>query len=252
MKIALTGKGGVGKSTISALFSRMLSERGNTVLSVDADPDMNLADILGVPSEIEITPIVQLKDLIAERTETTPGQPAPFFKMNPKVSDIPEKYCVRHRGINLLVMGTVRHGGGGCACPENAFLKQLLSHLVIYRKEWLVMDMEAGIEHLGRGTAIGVDEMFMVVEPSKTSLETAYRIQKLSNDLGIKKLRLIGNKIQGQQDKDFLLGNARDLEFLGFLDYSDEVRDVSLGRISAFELSGEPISQINVMLDKIS
>ena len=149
MKIAVTGKGGVGKSTIVALMSRILREAGKTVLAIDADPDMNLATILGVPEHYEITPIIDLKELIAERTGTEVGKSAPFFTMNPKVDDIPEKYCVEYEGIKVLTMGTVTKGGGGCACPENAFLKHLLSHLVLLRKEWVLVDMEAGIEHLG-------------------------------------------------------------------------------------------------------
>ena len=183
MKIAITGKGGVGKSSLAALAARVIREAGDPVVVIDADPDMNMATLLGVPAEQAVTPIIALKELIAERTGTKVGEPAPFFTMNPKVDDIPEKYWIDRQGIKLLAMGTIQRGGGGCACPENAFLKSLLGHLMIARREWVILDMEAGIEHLGRGTALGVDSMVVVVEPNRTSLETAYRIRKLAEDL---------------------------------------------------------------------
>ena len=151
MKIALTGKGGVGKSTLAAMIARVVRDQDNKVVAIDADPDMNLATIFDVSRAREITPIIEMKELIAERTGTEVGQPAPFFTMNPKVDDIPESYWVDQNGIKLLVMGTVQRGGGGCACPENAFLKSLLGHMMIARREWVILDMEAGIEHLGRG-----------------------------------------------------------------------------------------------------
>ncbi len=250
MKIAVTGKGGVGKSTVSALMTRVLKDTGNKVLLIDADPDMNAATILGVPGEKTITPIVELKELIAERTGTEAGKPAPFFKMNPKVDDIPEKYCLEHEGVKILVMGTVMRGGGGCACPENAFLKSLLSHLIINREEWVILDMEAGIEHLGRGTALGVDRMIIIAEPSQTSVETARRIKKLSGDIGIKKLGIIGNKIQNGDDEQFLTASLKDFEILGFIPYSDAIRKIDMGRVNAMNIDGEPLERIGLLLKK--
>lgn len=249
MKIAVTGKGGVGKSTIVALMARILRDDGQKVLAVDADPDMNLATILGIPEQYTITPIIELKELIAERTGTEVGKPAPFFSMNPKVNDIPEKYCVEYQEIKLLTMGTVKRGGSGCACPENAFLKQLLSHLVLQREEWVLVDMEAGIEHLGRATAIGVDEMIVVVEPSQASLETAYRVRKLSNDIGIKKLKLIGNKVQDTYERQFLAENIKDFESIGFIDFSDDMRKINIKQTSALDLEGEPVAQVQSLLE---
>jgi CO dehydrogenase maturation factor len=247
MKIAVTGKGGVGKSTAVALMARLLKDLGKKVIVIDADPDMNSAGLLGVPDPEKIIPIVELKELIAERTGTEVSQPVPFFKMNPKVDDIPEKYCVEHEGIRLLVMGTVQRGGGGCACPENAFLKSLLSHLVINREEWVLLDMEAGIEHLGRGTAIGVDEMIVVVEPSKTSIETAHRIRRLSQDIGIRKLRIVGNKIQDDADREFLKERLKDFDVLGYIEYDDTIRRMNLGQISAMEIDGKPLELISTI-----
>ena len=248
MKIAVTGKGGVGKSTLSALMARVLRDQGNKVLVVDADPDMNLATLFQIPPERKITPIVEMKELIAERTGTRVGEPVPFFTMNPKVDDIPETYWIEHEGIRLLVMGTVQRGGGGCACPENAFLKSLLGHLVVNRKDWVILDMEAGIEHLGRGTAIGVDTMLVVVEPNLTSIETAFRIQKLARDIGIKRVRVVGNKIQGPAQEEFIRKNAEGLEILGFIGLSDQIWKVSTSEMSFLEVAGEPLEQVQDVL----
>jgi len=250
MKIAVTGKGGVGKSTIVALMARILRDSGKKVLAIDADPDMNLATILGVPEGYTITPIIELKELIAERTGTEVGKPAPFFTMNPKVDDIPEKYCVEYQGINLLTMGTVKLGGSGCACPENAFLKQLLSHLVLQRQECVLVDMEAGIEHLGRATAIGVNEMIVVVEPSQASLETAYRVKKLANDIGLMHLRVIGNRIQNSDEKEFLVEHIKDIDIMGFIDFSDDIRKINLGKASALDIEAKPVEQMKEFLTR--
>ncbi|MEW5816738.1 MAG: P-loop NTPase [Spirochaetota bacterium] len=251
MKIAVTGKGGVGKSTIVALMARVLKDSGLDVLIIDADPDMNQSTLLGIPDSRSITPIVELKELIAERTGTEVGRSAPFFKMNPKVSDIPEKYWVEHRGIKLLVMGTIARGGGGCACPENAFLKSLLSHLVLSGDEWVLLDMEAGIEHLGRGTAVGVDLMIVVVEPNKTSFETALRIKKLSSDLGLKKLGLIANKIQNLEERAYVQEQAKQHNLIGILEYNNELKKISTGEISVMELSSGPIENIRRIIKTI-
>lgn len=251
MKIAITGKGGVGKSTIATLMAGILSDSGNKVMVIDADPDMNVATLLGIPKDKSITPIVELKSLMAERTGTKVGEPAPFFTMNPKVDDIPEKYCIEQRGIKLLVMGTVNTGGGGCACPENAFLKTLLSHLMVARKEWVILDMEAGIEHIGRGTAIGVDEMLVIVEPSRVSIDTAYRIKKLSKDIGIKSIRVIGNKIRNPEEKNFIEKNTEGLEILGFIDSSEEIQKINTNEISTLDIAGKPVAQISELLKEL-
>ena len=250
MKIAVTGKGGVGKTTIVGLMARILRDAGNTVIAIDADPDMNLPTILGVPENVTITPIIELKELIAERTGTEVGKSAPFFKMNPKVDDIPDKYCVNHEGIKLLAMGTVNLGGGGCACPQNAFLKSLLSHLMLTRKEWVLLDMEAGIEHLGRATALGVDEMIVVVEPSRASLETAHRIKKLAKDIGISHVKLIGNKVQSAAEEAFLTKSTTDFENLGYIHLSDEMRKMNIREASALSIVGTPVTEVEHLLEQ--
>ncbi len=251
MKIAVTGKGGVGKTTVVVLLGKVLHDMGYSVLFIDADPDMNLATVLGIPEESSITPVVALKELIAERTGVELGRPAPFFKMNPKVDDIPEKYCIEHDGYKLMVMGTVQKGGGGCACPENAFLKSLLAYLVIARDEWVLLDMEAGIEHLGRGTATGVDHMIIVVEPNKTSIETARRIRRLSGDLKIRSLRVIGNKIQHPDEVKFLTGELKNFNILGYIPWADDIRKLSLRKISPHEVGKESLREFETIVQSL-
>jgi CO dehydrogenase maturation factor len=244
VKIAITGKGGVGKSSLAALAARVIREAGDPVVVIDADPDMNMATLLGVPADRAVTPIIALKELIAERTGTKVGEPAPFFTMNPKVDDIPEKYWIDVQGIKLLAMGTIQRGGGGCACPENAFLKSLLGHLMIARREWVILDMEAGIEHLGRGTALGVDSMVVVVEPSRTSLETAFRIRKLAEDLRIHQVQVVGNKVRNSAEERFIRDNAQGLPVLGMIGLSEDIRRVSTGELSLFDVGGKPLEQV--------
>lgn len=252
MKIALTGKGGVGKSTLAAMIARVVRDQSNKVVAIDADPDMNLATLFDISTEREITPIIEMKELIAERTGTEVGQPAPFFTMNPKVDDIPEKYWIDQNGVKLLVMGTVQRGGGGCACPENAFLKSLLGHMMIARQEWVILDMEAGIEHLGRGTALGVDYMLVVVEPNRTSTETAHRIQKLAADIGIKKVRVVGNKVQKQTDEDLIRKACDGLEVLGFLPLSEQIRRISTGEVSLEQVDEKTLAPVQALVKRLT
>ena len=252
MKLAITGKGGVGKTSIVSLFARVLRDRGHKFVLIDADPDMNLATVLGIPPETPITPIVELKELIAERTGVEMGTPAAFFKMNPKVDDIPDKYCVEFNNIRLIVLGVIKKGGGGCACPENAFLKNLLSYLIVARDEWVILDMEAGIEHLGRGTAVGVDYMIVVVEPNITSIETAFRIKKLGGDLGIKNLSIIGNKIQTTDEKVFLENKLKGFNILGFIDYSDVIKKISSNILSPLEIEKKSLEAFDRIIDNLS
>jgi CO dehydrogenase maturation factor len=180
MKIAVSGKGGVGKTTVAAFLIRSLQMKGKLVLAIDADPDANLAQALGAKNASEITPISEMKSLIEERTETKIGTMGGLFKMNPKVSDLPEKLSINIDGVKLMVLGGVKAAEGGCICPQSILLKVLVSHLILARNEFVVLDMEAGLEHLGRGTAQAVDKMIVVVEPGSRSVETARQIKRLS------------------------------------------------------------------------
>jgi len=235
MKIAITGKGGVGKTTLAAGMVKYFVLRGRSVFAIDADPDTNLALTLSFPDPSKIIPLIQMKELIEERTGAKPGNISSYFKLNPKVDDIPDKYFIEYEGIRLAVMGTVRGGGKGCTCPENAFLKALLSHLLVERDEVVILDMEAGIEHLGRGTARAVDELIVVVEPGKKSIETAFRIRELASQIRISNISLVGNKIRGKEDRDYLLSNMADFNFLGFISFNVAIMEAEIKGFSLWE-----------------
>lgn len=227
MKIAITGKGGVGKTTFAAILSRLYAAEGFRVLAVDADPDANLALALGFPEEIiaTIVPIAEMKEMIAERTNTPSDSFGKMFKLNPKVDDIPEKFCLKYHDVNLLTMGTVESGGSGCVCPEHVLLKRLTSHLVLQNKDIVIMDMEAGIEHLGRGTAQGVNAFIVVVEPGARSLQTYQKIKSLAQDLGVAQVFVAANKIRNQTDQEYILKHIDSGACLGFISYSSGVID---------------------------
>lgn len=216
MKIAISGKGGVGKTTIAALLARSLAQRGVSVLAVDADPDANLALALGA-GDRQPTPLAERKLLVELRTGVKPGSQGGYFKLNPMVDDLPEELSVELDGVRLLVMGGVSSGGGGCICPESALVRALVTHLVLGRDEALVLDMEAGLEHLGRGTARGVDHLIVVVEPGRRAIATARQVHNLARDLAIERVWLLGNKLQNPDDLHFLVQQLPDIELLGQL-----------------------------------
>jgi CO dehydrogenase maturation factor len=252
MKIAVSGKGGVGKTMLVSLLSSILSQSGYSVLAIDADPNATLAGALGFPHPERITPISEMADLIEERTGVRPGQAAPYFKLNPRVDDIPEKYWVEHDGIKLMVMGRLKRGGSGCYCPENALLEALVAHLLLRRAEVVIMDMEAGVEHLGRATARAVDKMIIVVEPGKGSVEAAYRIRELAKDIGLENIKVVANKIRSEQDKDFLISAMPDFEFLGFIPYDQSIIEAGLGNFPLINASPEVISRVQDIAARLS
>jgi CO dehydrogenase maturation factor len=252
-KIAISGKGGVGKTTLAGLLAHIYTGQGQKVLAIDADPASNLASALGFPENLaaQVTPIAEMEDLIAERTESKPGTFGGFFKMNPKVNDIPDRFAVTHRGIKLLVMGTIDRGGSGCVCPESVLLKNLVTHLLLGRDEVLIMDMEAGIEHLGRATAQAVDAFIIVVEPGKRSLQTAKAIKKLAGDIGIKQIYVVGNKVREQGDRDFVLDNLPDLRVIGFISNSPLAIEADRRGISVFDLDATMVEEAKAIADKL-
>jgi len=244
MKIAISGKGGVGKTLLSSLLAKIFAESGYSVLAIDADPDSNLAATLGFPRAEEITPISEMSELIEERTGAKPGEIAPFYKLNPKVDDIPEKYSVKHNGIRLMVMGRIKRGGTGCYCAEGSLLQALLAHLLIARNEVIILDMEAGIEHLGRATAQAVDKLIVVVEPGRRSLETAHRIKQLAKDIGLPNIAVVGNKIRSQSDKEFLRTSLSGFEFLGFIPYDQALVDADQANLPLLDSSQSIVAAV--------
>jgi len=235
MKIAVTGKGGVGKTTFSALLCRLYEQEGVGVLAVDADPDSNLASTLGFPADQHPIPVSELKELIHERTGVQPGSWGGVFKLNPKVDDIPDQYCLRRGSLSLIVMGKVEKGGKGCVCPESAFLKALMTHMVFQQGQHLIMDMEAGLEHLGRGTAQGVDALVVIVRPDSKSIETARRIVPLWRDLGDRKLFFVGNEARDAGDVDFIKAALSDYPLLGVLPESETIRSAARDGVTPFD-----------------
>jgi CO dehydrogenase maturation factor len=224
LKIAIGGKGGVGKTTVTALLARCLAAgEKNRVIAIDADPVANLAAGLGIPEDNPITPIAELRDLIAERTGAEPGTMGGFFTLNPKVDDIPERFSKEKDGVKLLVMGTVQSGGSGCICPESTILKALMTHLVLYREEVVLMDMEAGVEHLGRATSGSVDALVVVVNPGARSRHAAHKIRQLGMDIGIKKILILGNRVRGPEDEKLIRESLPGFEILGFIPEHDEI-----------------------------
>jgi len=219
MKLAITGKGGVGKTTLAALLAQAYADAGRQVLAVDADPSPCLAGALGFPEDLRsrLSPISEMDDLIYERTGAKPGTTGGFFTLNPRVDDIPDRFSVLHRNVRLLEMGAVDIGGSGCICPESALLKTLFTHLLFRKDDVLILDMYAGVEHLGRATVDFVDAMLVVVEPTRRSLGTAAQIKKLANDIGLTRLWLVGNKVRSKEEASFLEEQTPGLPLLGVL-----------------------------------
>jgi CO dehydrogenase maturation factor len=253
MKIAISGKGGVGKTTLAGVMARTLSAQKETVLAIDADPDANLASAVGVSPEkvANITPLAEMTKFIEERTETKKGGYGSIFKLNPKVDDIPEKFSIHHKGVKLLILGSVPQGGGGCFCPENVLLKNLLSHLFIQRNETVIVDMEAGLEHLGRGSTGYVDAFIVVVEPGMRSIQTAQQIRKLASDLGIKRVFIVGNKVQSPEDKSVITDNLKDFPILGLMGYNPKILEADRKGVSPYDIDEQVKSEVYAILDNL-
>jgi CO dehydrogenase maturation factor len=252
LKIAISGKGGVGKTLLAAFLTRIFAESGYSVIAIDADPDANLAATLGFPDPEKITPISELEDLIEERVGVRPGATGSFFALNPKVDDIPEKYSVKLDGIRLMKMGRIKRGGTGCYCSEGALLQALISHLLLQRNEVVILDMEAGIEHLGRGTAKAVDKILIVVEPGRRSIETAQTIKALASDLGLQNIAIVGNKIHNDSDKHFIESSLPDIEIAGYISYDHAINEADLANASLFSACPGTVNEVKKIYQKIT
>ena len=228
MKIAFAGKGGVGKTTLAALFIRALSKDAEAVLAVDCDPVANLGRLIGIKDADKIVPIVEMKELINERTGASPDRS--FYQLNPKVDDIPDKFSKNKDNVKLIVMGTVKAGGSGCMCPESTFLKALLNKLLLSKDEAVVMDMEAGIEHLGRATANSVGHLLVVVEPSLGSMNAAKKISRLAAEIGIKDISVILNKMKNKKEMDFVRDGISPLSLIGSVPFDEKIAEFETGK----------------------
>lgn len=246
MKIAITGKGGVGKTTFSAVLSYLFASDGRRVIAVDADPDANLAQALGIKTDDikKIRPVADMTDLIEERTGAKPGSVGEIFKLNPKVDDLPEGIGYKVNGITLLVMGKSKSAASGCYCPENVFLRRLLKHLVLERDEVVIVDMEAGIEHLARGTAEAVDAFIIVVEPGQRSIQTADTVKDMAKALGVKKVFAVANKVRNDADMSFVRENLKNTVLLGALAFNQSLMDADIRGISPFNGAPESVEEV--------
>lgn len=251
MKLAVSGKGGVGKTTFSSLLVRAFNQSGKRVLAIDADPDANLAAGVGIENAEQIVPISEMKELVLDRTGAQPGTIGGFFKLNPKVDDLPDALSAVFENIKLMRLGGVKKGGSGCICPESTLLRALVMHIVLARDEVVVMDMEAGIEHLGRATAKAVDKLIVVVEPGRRSIDTAEHIRHLAAEIGLNSIAVVGNKIRGDKDRDFLQNHLSDFEFLGFLPYDDALIEADLNGVSPFDVKSDSKAYVEAMIAKL-
>jgi CO dehydrogenase maturation factor len=251
----------VGKTTLSALLAHVFVERGQKVLAIDADPAAGLAAACGVPpgKAEAITPVADMEDLIYERTGARKGETGGYFKLNPRVDDIPERFAVSppgteagRNGIRILSMGSVNTGGTGCLCPENTLLRTLVTHLLLRQDEVLIMDMEAGVEHLGRGTARAVDAFIVVVEPGRRSIQTAHSIQALAADLGIERVFAVGNKVASESDEEFIREQLPGFELLGFLPADAKAIEADRRGLAVYDLAPELVSRARAMVDQIA
>lgn len=256
MKIAITGKGGVGKTTLAGLLARLYAAEGRTVLAVDADPDANLASALGIAPEAaaQAPPLAEQADLIEERTGQRPGSAGGVFRINPKVDDIPDHFSIRHQGVRLLVMGKSKEAAAGCYCPEHVLLRRLISHLILRSNEVVILDMEAGIEHLTRGTAGSVDAFIVVVEPGQRSMQTARHVEQLAKGLGVKEVFVVGNKIQRDTDKAFIEGHLAGMTVIGYMSFADATVQADLDGRSPYDASPKAVEEakaIKAALDRM-
>ena len=251
MKIAVTGKGGVGKTTFAATLARLYAQEGKNVLAADVDPDANLGLALGFSEEDldSIVPITRMRKLIQERTGAIDQNK--IYKLNPKVDDIPDAYSKTCNGVKLLVLGTVETAGSGCVCPEHVMLKRIINHLVLRSNDVVILDMEAGLEHLGRGTTEGMDQFIVVIEPGARSVQTYKNVKRLAKDLGVSQVKVVANKVRNPEDEEFIRSKIPAEDLLGMIHYNTEVIDADRQGKSPYDFSETVTAEIRKIKDKI-
>ena len=253
MKIAISGKGGVGKTTLAGVMARLLADQGRKVLAIDADPDSNLASAIGLPKELQpkLSPIAAMTSMIEERTGSKKGSYGTMFKLNPRVDDLPDEMGVVYQGVKLLLLGCIPQGGGGCFCPENVLLKNLVRHLLVQGDEALIIDMEAGLEHLGRGSTGYVDALLIVVEPGQRAIHTAQQIKKLGEDLQIKRILIVGNKVGSEEDRKIIEESLSNFPILGHMSYNPKILQADREGRSPYDLDGKIKEEVKGILAEL-
>ena len=244
-RIAVGGKGGVGKTTVCSVLTQLFQKDGFDVLAIDADSDTNLASALGIPEAQAPAPLIGMKHLIAERTGTGKDAVGAYFRMNPDVSDIPEKYWRQQNGFKLLVLGGIKRAGAGCACSEGAFLRALLTHIMLQRKEMVLVDLDAGVECMGRSSIEGIDALVVVVEPGSRSIETALNISQMARKLNIKQVVAIANKITDPQQVNEITSQLNGIPLLASIQHMVPVQQADIARTNVFEASSELVNQLS-------
>jgi CO dehydrogenase maturation factor len=245
MKIAIGGKGGVGKTTVCSVWAQLFAREGQDVLAVDADPSLSLGAAFGLSIEHRPKPLIEMKELIAERTGTRRDALGAYFKMNPSVGDLPEEHWLTVAGVKLLVLGAVTRAGGGCACPEGAFLKALLTHTVLQRNELVLVDLAAGVEFMGRASVQGIDAFVVVVEPGSRSIETARHIATMARDLGIGSVGAVANKITHPAQRDVIQSELGGIPLLGAVNYSGSVQEADLRRAPVLQADAAAVRELD-------
>jgi CO dehydrogenase maturation factor len=230
-----------------------LAHQGRKVLAIDADPDSNLASAIGLPKEVlaKLSPIASMTSMIEERTGAKKGSYGTMFKLNPKVDDLPDDMGVNYQGVKLLLLGCIPQGGGGCFCPENVLLKNLVRHLLVQREEVLIIDMEAGLEHLGRGSTGYVDALIIVVEPGQRAINTAKQIKKLGEDLHIKRIMIVGNKVTSEEDRRIIEENLSEFPVLGHMSFNSKVLQADKEGKSPYDIDEKIKDEVSAILTEL-
>jgi CO dehydrogenase maturation factor len=245
MKIAIGGKGGVGKTTVCSVWAQLFAAEGHDVLAIDADPSLSLGAAFGLPAEQRPRPLIEMKDLIAERTGARRDSAGVYFRMNPAVSDLPEEHWLQVGKVKLLVLGAVTRAGGGCACPEGMFLKALLTHTILQRQELVLVDLAAGVESMGRASVQGVDALVVVVEPGSRSIEVAGNIAAMARALGIGCIGAVANKVAEPAQADVIRAGLDSVPLLGTLAYSRAVQEADLRRSPVMQADAALVRELD-------
>lgn len=246
MKIAVSGKGGAGKTTVAALVAGELVRRGFRVTAIDADPNPTLAVGLGFPAA-PITPLAEMADEIEERVGG-----AGVIRLNPRVDDLVDRIAVSQDGLQLIVAGGISKGGAGCACPQGILLRRLLEHVVLGLEEAVIIDLEAGLEHLGRRTAEAADALLVVVDPTNASVETTHRIARLAADIGLRRIALVANRITDPTDLAFITERLPDIELAGAIPYSPAVLAAERAGRPVIDIEGPVAPAVALLVDHLT